>query len=66
MDHSMLVEEDTGQKTGKESTDNPALDGTRNKGLRPYSVVGPDAENPSELLQVVLCHPCHPGVVALV
>nr|BAB24704.1 unnamed protein product [Mus musculus] len=32
MDHSILVEEDTGQKTGKESTDNPALDGTRNKG----------------------------------
>lgn len=62
----MLVEEDTGQKTGKESTDDPALDGTRNKGLCPYSIVGPDAENPPVLLQVVLRHPCHPGVMALV
>lgn len=62
----MLVEDDTGQKTGKESTDDPALDDTRNKGLRSYSVVGPDAESPPVLLQVVLCHPCHPGVMALV
>lgn len=66
MDHSMLVEEDTGQKMGKESTDDPALDGTRNKSLRPYSVVGADVENPPVLLQAVLCHPCHPGVMALV
>lgn len=65
MDHSVLVEEDPGRKTGKQTPGDPAMDGPRNKRLRPYSVVGPDAQSPPLLSQAVLRCPRHPNIVAL-
>ena len=62
----MLVEKDTGQKAGEETAVSPALDGTGNKGLCHYSVVGPNAAKPPAVLPFALRYPRHPGVMALV
>lgn len=65
MDHSGLVEKDTGQQAGEETADGSAVDGTRNEGLCHYSVMGPNGASPPTLPPGAQCCSCHPGVVAL-
>lgn len=65
MDHSMLVETETGAADGEQATGGPRCLRKARMGSGQATILGPHVVHPPSLFTFAPCRPHHPGLLAL-